>query len=100
MINQSFYSNIDLIKCPIITEKANRLLESNQYTFLVDPKITKTKIKTVIEFLFNVKVIKINSCNLPKKTRRVNKNIGVKPRYKKVIIKLAKGNTINLFSKN
>lgn len=90
--------SIDLIKYPVVTDKANRLIEKNQYTFLVDPRLTKLNIKKAIEFLFDVKIIKINSSNLAKKKRRVGQFIGVRPRYKKVIIKLAKGNKINLFS--
>lgn len=91
-------SNIDLIKYPLMTSKTTRLLENNQYTFLVDPKITKLGIKEVIEVLFDVKVIKVNSCNLPKKKRRLGKFLGIRPRYKKMMVKLAKENKIDLFS--
>nr|YP_011007416.1 50S ribosomal protein L23 [Sporochnus bolleanus]WAM64845.1 50S ribosomal protein L23 [Sporochnus bolleanus] len=97
MARINFGLNIDLIKYPITTNKTNILLENNQYTFLIDPKLTKSNIKQAIEFLFNVKVIKVNSCNLPKKKRRVGKFIGVRPRYKKVMVKLAKENTIDFF---
>nr|YP_011005311.1 50S ribosomal protein L23 [Chorda asiatica]QWK43143.1 ribosomal protein L23 [Chorda asiatica]WAM62174.1 50S ribosomal protein L23 [Chorda asiatica] len=100
MARITFSSSIDLIKCPVITIKTNLLLENNQYTFLVDPKLTKVNVKQAIEFLFNVNVIKINSCNLPKKKRRMGKSIGFRPRYKKVIVKLAKDNKIDLFSTN
>nr|YP_011005588.1 50S ribosomal protein L23 [Cutleria multifida]WAM62592.1 50S ribosomal protein L23 [Cutleria multifida] len=93
-----FSSSIDLIKYPITTKKTIALLENNQYTFLVDPRLTKINVKKAIEFLFNVKVIKINSCNLPKKKRRVGQFIGVRPRYKKVMVKLAKDNKIDFFS--
>ena len=72
----------------------------DRYTFLVDPKLNKGSIKKVIEFLFDVSVIKVNSCNLPKKKRRVGQFTGVRPRYKKVIVKLAKDNKIDLFSTN
>ena len=58
-----------IIKYPIITDKATRLLENNQYTFIVNRKSDKITIKESIEYLFNVKVIKINTCNLPKKTK-------------------------------
>ena len=95
MARIKFSSTIDLIKYPISTNKTSLLLENNQYTFLVDPVLTKVNVKKAIEFLFNVKVIKVNSCNLPKKKRRVGQFIGVKPRYKKVIVKLAKENTID-----
>lgn len=100
MVRINFSSSIDLIKYPVTTIKTNLLLENNQYTFLVDPKLNKDNIKKAIEFLFDVKVIKINSCNLPKKKRRVGQFVGVRPRYKKVIIKLAKDNKIDLFSNN
>ncbi len=67
MARINFSSSIDLIKYPLITSKTNLLFENNQYTFLVDPRLDKVSIKKAIEFLFNVKIIKINSCNLPKK---------------------------------
>nr|YP_011007555.1 50S ribosomal protein L23 [Syringoderma abyssicola]WAM64984.1 50S ribosomal protein L23 [Syringoderma abyssicola] len=98
MARINFSSSIDLIKYPITTDKANILLESNQYTFLVDPRLNKNTIKIAIEFLFDVKVLKINSCNLPTKKRRVGQFLGIQPRYKKVIVKLAKENKIDFFS--
>nr|YP_011004889.1 50S ribosomal protein L23 [Agarum clathratum]WAM61752.1 50S ribosomal protein L23 [Agarum clathratum] len=100
MVRIKFSSSIDLIKYPVTTIKTNLLLENNQYTFLVDPKLNKVSIKKAIEFLFDVSVIKVNSCNLPKKKRRVGQFTGVRPRYKKVIVKLAKDNKIDLFSTN
>lgn len=98
MAQISIMSSIDLIKYPLTTDKTNLLLENNQYTFLVDRKLTKMNIKKTIEFLFKVNVIKINSCNLPKKKRRVGQTVGIRPRYKKVIVKLAKENTIDFFA--
>lgn len=94
----NFSSSLDLIKQPLITLKTSQLFEKNQYTFLVDPKLTKPTIKKAIEFLFNVKIIKINTCNLPKKTRRVGQFRGIRPRYKKVIVKLLDNNRIDFFS--
>ncbi|CAM9111145.1 unnamed protein product [Chrysoparadoxa australica] len=100
MSNVNFYSKIDLIKYPVVTDKATRLLENNSYTFIVDPKARKQEIKETIEFLFNVKVIKVNTCHMAQKKRRVGKYSGTRPHYKKAIVKLAPGNTINLFSEN
>ena len=91
---------IDLVKYPIITDKATKLLELNQYTFAIDSKSNKTEVKNAIEYLFNVKVVSINTSNPPTKHRRVGKFIGNKPHYKKTIITLAPGNSINLFSEN
>lgn len=93
-------STIDIIKYPIITDKATRLLENNQYSFIVDPNSDKLTIKRSIEYLFDVDVIKINTCHLPKKKKRVGKYIGWKSHYKKAIVTLSEGDTINLFAEN
>lgn len=102
MINSSDNSrnNTQIIKYPIITDKATRLLENNQYSFIVDRYSNKLLIKEAIEYLFNVKVIKVNTCRLPRKKKRVGKYIGWKPQYKKAIVSLAEGNVINLFTEN
>ena len=102
MLNSSDLNdiNINIIKYPIITDKATRLLANNQYSFVVSPKSDKPTIKAAIEYLFNVKVIKINTCQLPKKQKRVGKYIGWKSQYKKAIVTLADGDTINLFAEN
>jgi large subunit ribosomal protein L23 len=89
---------IDLIKYPIISDKASKLLESNQYTFAVDPKLSKDNIKNAIEYLFNVKVISVNTHRPPTKHRRIGKFVGTKTNYKKAILRLAPGDSINLFS--
>ncbi len=88
---------IDLIRRPIITEKATLLLENNQYTFEVAPKATKTEIKAAIETLFEVKVVGISTLNPPRKQRRVGKFIGHRALYKRAIVTLAPGDSITLF---
>nr|YP_010536835.1 ribosomal protein L23 [Helicotheca tamesis]UYC30622.1 ribosomal protein L23 [Helicotheca tamesis] len=102
MVDSSYFnlSNTDIVKYPIITDKTTRLLENNQYSFIVNPSSDKITIKAAIEYLFNVKVIKINTCHLPKKKRRVGKYLGWKSHYKKAIVTLAEGDTINLFADN
>ncbi|MDJ0515335.1 MAG: 50S ribosomal protein L23 [Okeania sp. SIO2F4] len=85
---------VDIIKNPVVTEKATRLMELNQYTFDVDPRATKPMIKEVIEQLFEVKVTGINTLNLPRKKRRVGKFMGFKPRYKRAIVTLEDGEPI------
>jgi large subunit ribosomal protein L23 len=91
-------SHAQIIKYPIITDKATRLLENNQYSFVVDRSSDKVNIKSAIENLFNVKVIKINTCLLPRKKKRVGKFIGWKSQYKKAIVTLSEGDVINLFT--
>ncbi len=102
MINSSdFYrTNAQIIKYPLITDKATRLLENNQYSFIVDRYSDKITIKLAIESLFDVKVIKVNTCRLPRKQKRVGKYVGWKSQYKKAIVSLAEGDVINLFTEN
>lgn len=93
-------SNLEIIKYPIITDKATRLVENNKYSFIVDRYSNKIQIKAAIEYLFSVKIQKINTCRLPRKKKRVGKSVGWKPQYKKAIVTLAQGNVINLFTDN
>ena len=102
MIDSSYFnrSSSDIIKYPIITDKATRLLENNQYSFVVNPSSDKITIKAAIEYLFDVKVTKVNTSQLPRKKKRVGKYLGWKSQYKKAIVTLADGDTINLFAEN
>jgi large subunit ribosomal protein L23 len=87
----------DLVRRPLVTEKATMLLENNQYTFEVDPRATKTQIKAAIQELFSVTVTGISTQNPPRKKRRVGKFAGHRPLYKRAIVTLSEGDTINLF---
>ncbi len=87
----------DLIRRPLVTEKATQLLEDNQYVFEVAPRATKPAIKAAIEGLFEVKVVAVNTSNPPAKEKRVGKFAGHKPRYKRAIVTLAPGDSITLF---
>ncbi len=60
---------IDLVKYPVLTEKSVRLIENNQYTFDVEPKLNKVQIKQLIEDLFEVKVISVNTHRPPRKKK-------------------------------
>lgn len=87
----------DLIRRPIVTEKATMLLENNQYTFEVDPRATKPEIKAAIEGLFEVKVTGVSTQNPPRKKRRVGRFAGHRPQYKRAVVTLAPGSSITLF---
>lgn len=87
----------DIIRRPLVTEKATMLLENNQYTFEVDPRADKPQIKAAIESLFSVKVIGISTQNPPRKKRRVGKSVGFRAQYKRAIVTLAPGDSITLF---
>jgi large subunit ribosomal protein L23 len=87
----------DLVRRPIVTEKATLLLEQNKYVFEVVPKATKPQIKAAIESLFDVKVVSVNTLHSPPKKRRVGRFLGYKAHYKRAIVTLAEGNSITLF---
>jgi len=81
----------DLIRRPIVTEKATLLMEQNKYTFEVTPQATKTQIKAAIQDLFQVKVVKVNTMHTPPRQKRVGKFLGYKSQYKRAIVTLAAG---------
>jgi large subunit ribosomal protein L23 len=87
----------DLVRRPIVTEKATLLLENNQYTFEVDPRATKTEIKSAIEQLFEVNVVQVNTQNPPRKKRRMGRFVGFRSTYKRAVVTLAPGDSITLF---
>lgn len=91
------YELPDIIRKPLITEKATIALENNQYTFEVAPKATKPQIKTAIESLFEVTVTGISTQNPPRKKRRVGQFIGHRATYKRAVVTLAEGDSITLF---
>jgi large subunit ribosomal protein L23 len=86
---------LGLVKYPSLTEKSINLYGDRQYTFIVDRTLTKTQIKYIIENIFNVKIINVNTCLLPLKTRRVGKSTGYRSLYKKAFVKLREGDTIS-----
>lgn len=87
----------DLVRRPIISEKATMLLAENKYTFEVDPRATKPQIKAAIEELFPVRVISINTLHPPRKKRRVGRFVGHRSQYKRALVTLAPGDSITLF---
>jgi large subunit ribosomal protein L23 len=90
---------IDLVKYPIITEKSCRLIENNQYTFDVDLRLTKPEIKKMIQDLFNVIVIAVNTHCPVRQTKSIGIKKGFKTKYKRVIVTVKKDQSIDIFSK-
>lgn len=88
---------IDLVKSPVLTQKATRLLENNQYTFDVDLSLNKTTIKALIEELFEVKVVAVNTHRPPRRRRRFGRVVSSRARSKRVIVTLRAGDSIPLF---
>ena len=83
---------------PLITEKSMGIKEiSNVVTFEVHPKANKSEIKKAVEKLFDVKVISVNTMNVKGKTKRYRFVMGKKKDWKKAMVKLKPGETIDLF---
>lgn len=87
----------DVIRRPLITEKATQALELNQYTFEVDHRAAKPDIKAAVEELFEVKVVGVSTMNPPRRTRRVGRFAGKRAQVKKAVVRLAEGDAIQLF---
>lgn len=88
-------NSYDIIFAPIITEKTAAMEMEGKYVFKVDVRANKTQIKQAVEKAFNVKVESVNTMNNHPKDRRVGRYTGKTNRYKKAIVKLAKGSTIS-----
>lgn len=86
----------DIIIAPVVTEKPMTLRNENVYTFKVAKDANKTEIKKAIEEAFNVQVKSVNTLNTKSKKRRVGKYQGRTKTYKKAIVTLKDGSSIEL----
>ncbi|MBU2499084.1 MAG: 50S ribosomal protein L23 [Proteobacteria bacterium] len=87
-----------VIKKPLLTEKGNVQKEANNQICLeVARKANKVEIRRAVETLFKTKVLEVKTINMKGKTRRVGRNIGKRPDWKKAIVKLAPGKSIEFF---
>ncbi|MFH1727883.1 MAG: 50S ribosomal protein L23 [Pseudomonadota bacterium] len=91
-------SEYNLIRRPYITEKAMTLKdEENKFVFEVKRDANKIQVKKAIEKLFNVKVTNISSMIQRGKTKRIGKDFGKRPNWKKVYVTLKKGDSIEFY---
>jgi large subunit ribosomal protein L23 len=94
--NMSRESMFEMIRSPVITEKATLLTERNQMVFRVAIDATKPEIKRAIETLFKVKVTGVNTLVQKGKTKRFKGRPGVRSDVKKAYVQLAEGQSIDL----
>ncbi len=88
----------NIVLRPVVTEKSMEGKEQmNKVVFEVHPKANKQEIKTAIERLFEVKVLKVNTVSMRGKKRRMGRIEGKKKDWKKAIVTLAPGHRIELF---
>lgn len=90
----------DVIRRPVITEKSNYQVDIlNQYTFEVDDRANKIQVKDAVELIFNVDVVRVNVMVMPPKRGRRGRRFFIrKKKWKKAIVTLARGQSINLFN--
>jgi len=92
-------SDYEIIRRPLLTEKTNKITEFNCYTFLVDINATKPMIKKVIEEIFNVNVVSVQTLIRKGKQKVFKGRRGQQKDKKHAMVRLAQGNTIDLTSK-
>lgn len=88
----------EVIIRPIITEHSYDMMDENVYTFEVAKDANKVEIGQAIEEIFNVKVIKVNTLNVKSKPKRVRYQIGQTRTWKKAMVTLAEGDSIEIFA--
>ena len=87
-----------IIRMPLISEKSTNLrLDQNKYVFKVDRKANKLQIKKAVEELFGVKVEDVTTMMMYGRPKRLGRFEGRRPDWKKAMVKLKKGETIELF---
>ena len=87
----------DIIRKPVITEKSMAAMAENKYTFIVHISANKSQIKRAVEEVFNVKVADVKTSITMGKTKRMGVHVGKRADYKKAIVTLAEGSTIEFF---
>ena len=87
-----------IIKVPLVSEKGTGMrMNENKYVFKVDKKANKLEIKRAIEELFKVKVEDVSTMIMYGKPKRLGRFEGRRPDWKKAVVRLKKGETIELF---
>jgi len=86
----------DIVRTPVITEKATNASEHSQVIFRVPLTATKRQVRAAIEGLFNVKVTAVNTVRVRGKLKRFRGRLGQRPDYKKALVTLGEGQRIDV----
>ncbi len=91
-------NRFDIIKRPLDTEKLDKLRDKqNKFAFEIDMRASKTEVKQAVEAFFKVKVVDIKTAIVRGKMRRIGRSSGMRPNWKKAIVTLKEGDSIQLF---
>ena len=86
-----------IIKKPVITEKTtDQTVNRNAYTFQVPRNANKIEVRAAVEKLFDVKVTSVNTLRVKGKWRRRGRTVGMTPEWKKAVVQIAEGQTIDV----
>ena len=87
----------EVLLAPVVTEKAYSAVDERKYSFRVHPDAHKTQVRQAVEELFNVRVQGVNIVKVQPKPKRRGLIRGQKPGWKKAIVQLREGETIEIF---
>ena len=88
----------DILIRPLISERSTDLMQDGKFVFVVDKRANKIQIAQAVKEIFNVTVEAVNTMNYKGKPKRRGRTVGRTNSYKKAIVKLAEGETIEFFS--
>jgi large subunit ribosomal protein L23 len=86
-----------VLLAPVVSEKSYSLIEEHKYSFKVHPDAHKTQVRQAVEELFDVKVLSVNIVKVQSKPKRRGMFRGTRPGWKKAIVQVREGDTIEIF---
>jgi large subunit ribosomal protein L23 len=87
----------EVLLAPVVSEKSYALITQRKYAFKVHKDAHKTQVRQAVEQLFDVKVEDVNIVKMPAKPKRRGMYRGTRPGWKKAIVQLREGDTIEIF---
>jgi large subunit ribosomal protein L23 len=87
----------EVLLAPVVSEKSYSLIDDNKYSFRIHPDAHKTQVRQAVEQLFDVKVQRVNIVKVQSKPKRRGMTKGMRPGWKKAIVQLAEGESIEIF---
>jgi large subunit ribosomal protein L23 len=87
----------EVLLAPVVSEKSYSLINDRKYSFKIHPDAHKTQVRQAVEELFNVKVERVNIVTVQSKPKRRGLHKGIRPGWKKAVVQLAEGQTIEIF---
>jgi len=86
-----------VLLAPVVTEKSYELIENRKYSFRVHPDAHKTQVRQAVEELFDVTVVRVNILKVQPKPKRRGLTRGTRPGWKKAVVQLKPGDSIEIF---